>query len=221
MIVFLVFCLAMFFVLYFTVGVALSDFNKRQSRLNKDYNYEGKYELVSAGSADKDYNEAFICIKGSYFEHEGEKIDANKYKLLVVDGNSMSRFGIKNSDIVFVDEYKDSFYKESPVLVLNVTPNGENKIKYKLRKAIDFYDCTELFDVWVKNHPELNAGELYEKYEKEHAKIEECKRSGCRLLVSETTKDGKPYYSFHPESRIYGKVKYKIPEETVKIIEKR
>ncbi|MDR1593669.1 MAG: hypothetical protein LBS43_04175, partial [Prevotellaceae bacterium] len=116
--------------------------------------------------------------------------------------------------------------KDDTIFVLKIDNNdATNKIEYKLRRAIDFYDCIyenkDAFDIWVRNHPELNKDKLYEKYEKEYAKIEECKRFRCRLLVSETTRDGKPYYSFHPEKCIYGKVRYKVPKETVKIIEKR
>jgi hypothetical protein len=129
--------------------------------------------------------------------------------------------------MVYVDTEDISLSSDMNIFfVLKINKWGSvNKIEYKLRKAIDFYHCIyenrEAFNIWIKNHPELNAGELYEKYEKEYAKIEECKRIGCRLLISETTKDGKPYYSFHPESYIYGKVKNKIPKERIKIIEKR
>jgi hypothetical protein len=225
MVIFLCLCLVMFFVLYFTVGKALFNFNRKLSKLNKDYNYESTYELVSAGSVGKEWGEAVVCIKGSFFEHNGEGINIDKYTVMVVDGNSMNGFEIKDGDVVFVDEDKNLFYKESPIFVLNVNRDNKNKIKYKLRKAIDFYDCShenrDTFDTWIKNHPELNANMLYEKYETEYAKIEECRRLGCRLLISETTRKGSPYYSFHPENYIYGKVKYKIPKETVKIIEKR
>jgi hypothetical protein len=223
--IFVFFCSVMFFVLYFTVGKALSNFNKKLSKLNSDYNYESKYELVSAGSIEKKCSEAVVCIKGSFFEHNGENIDADKYTAMVVDGNSMNRFNIKDGDLVFVDNDKNLSYREFPIFVLNVTRDMKNSIKYKLRKAIDFYDCSyagkDTFDTWIKNHPELNASKLREKYESEKAKIEECKRLGCRLLISETTREGDSYYSFHPESYIYGKVKYRIPKETVEIIEKR
>jgi hypothetical protein len=133
----------------------------------------------------------------------------------------------KDGEMVFVDTEDTSLSRDMNIFfVLKINKWGNaHKIEYKLRKVIDFYDCIyenrEAFDIWVKNHPELNADELYEKYEKEYAKIGECKRLGCRLLTSETTKDVKPYYSFHPESYIYGKVKNTIPKETVKIIEKR
>jgi hypothetical protein len=222
----IVFCLAIVFILYFTYGKAFSDFNAQlKEEENKDRNKA--FKLVSAGSAEKSFNKAAISLEGSSFVHNGEKVNADRYTIMVVDGNSMSRFGIEDGGIVFVDEEDISLSRTKDTFFVLKIDNWDsaNKIEYKLRKAIDFYDCIHedraTFSVWVKNHPELNAGELYEKYEEEHAKIEECKRSGCRLLVSETTKDGKPYYSFHPENRIYGKVKYKIPEETVKIIEKR
>jgi hypothetical protein len=223
----IVFCLAIAFILYFTVGASLSDFHRQLSQLQSDEIYGNIHKLVSAGSAEKTYKEAVVRIEGGSFVNNGEKVNADRYTIMVVDGNSMSRFGIEDGGIVFVDEEDISLSRtKDTFFVLKIDNWGSaNKIEYKLRKAIDFYDCIcedrAIFDVWVKNHPELNAGELYEKYEKEYAKIEECKRFRCRLLVSETTRDGKPYYSFHPEKYIYGKVKYKIPKEKVKIIEKR
>jgi hypothetical protein len=215
------FCLAIFFVLYFTIGEVQKDL---KSKLNRYKNIELK--LVSAGSTGKAYSEALVSINGSSFAYNGEKINADRYKFMVVDGFSMSRFGIKNGAVVLVDDDKSLSSKKDTVFVLNIfNLDKSNQIEYKLRKAIGFYDCRyeneDTFNAWIKNHPESDEKKLYEKYKGEKWKIDECKRLGCRLLISETTKDGKPYYSFHPETCIYGKVKYKIPKETVKIIEKR
>ncbi|MDR2651587.1 MAG: hypothetical protein LBC68_04650 [Prevotellaceae bacterium] len=220
-VVFICFCVAMFLTLYFTYGKVHRNL---KARLNKYKNVA--FKLVSAGSVAKDFNEAVVYIKASSFSHDGESINADKYTFMVVDGNSMERFGVKDGMVVMVDDDKSLSSKDDTIFVLKINNhNNTNKIEYKLRRAIDFYDCIyenrEAFDIWVKNHPELDADELYEKYEKEYTKIDECKRFRCRLLVSETTRDGKPYYSFHPEKCIYGKVKYKIPRETVKILEKR
>jgi hypothetical protein len=214
----------MAFMLYFTLGRAISYFN---AQVRADENSKNAHKLVSAGSAEKKCREAVVRVKGDFFEHNGEKMNTDKYTLMVVDGNSMDRFGIEDGEIVFVDDDDISLSRNrNTFFVLKIENWGSiNKIEYKLRRAIDFYDCIyesrEAFDIWVKNHPELNADELHKKYEKEYAKIEECKRIGCRLLISETTRDDKPYYSFHPESYIYGKVKHKIPKESVNIIEKR
>jgi hypothetical protein len=220
----IVICLAMAFILYITLGRAISDFN---ARLQADEDYKKVFKLVSAGSAEKNFNKAVVSLESSFLKHDGEKVDVDREIFMVVDGSSMDRFGVKDGEIVSVDDEDISLSrKRNTFFVLKIGNwSSANKIEYKLRRAIDFYNCIyenrEAFNIWVKNHPELNADELYEKYEKEYAKIEECKRYGCRLLVSETTRNGKPYYSFHPESYIYGKVKYKIPKETVKIIEKR
>jgi hypothetical protein len=213
-------CVVLFFILYYTEGAVLSDLKAKR---NKYRNIALK--LVSAGSVDKEYSTAIVCIDGSFFAHE--RINADNYTLMVVDGTSMDRFGIKDGSVILVDNDKSFSYNSGDtvfVLKINKQENG-NKIEYKLRRAIDFYHCNyeskDTFDTWIKNHPELNASKLRDKYESEQAKIEECKRLGCRLLISETTRDGDSYYSFHPESYIYGKVKYRIPKETVEIIEKR
>jgi hypothetical protein len=210
----------MIFILYFTVGKALSDFN---AKINRYKNINLK--LVSAGSIGKAYSEALVSIDGSSFAHNGEKINADKYTFMVVDGFSMSRFGIKNGAVVLVDDDKSMSSKKDTIFVLNILNLDEsNQIEYKLRKATGFYDCRyeneDTFNAWIKNHPESDEKKLYEKYKEEKWKIDECKRLGCRLLISETTKDGKPYYSFHPESYIYGKVQHVLPEKIVKIIKK-
>jgi hypothetical protein len=215
-------CLILFSVLLYTERTISSDLKEKRNRYKNI-----ALKLVSAGSINKTSNEAIVYIGAYMFEHNGIRIDASKYAFMVVDGNSMDRFGIKDGTVVLVDDDKGiSSNNEDTVFVIRINnqDNG-NRIEYKLRRAIDFYHCNyenrDTFDTWIKNHPELNANMLYEKYETEYAKIEECRRLGCRLLISETTRGGSPYYSFHPENYIYGKVKYKIPKETVKIIEKR
>jgi hypothetical protein len=214
-------CLILISILYFTIGRVHADIKAKLDRYKNV-----AFKLASAGSVEKNFSEAVVYIGKSFFVHDGERIDTDKYIFMVVDGISMDRFGVKDGTVVLVDDDKSLSYKDDTVFVMRIdNRDGNNKIEYKLRRAIGFYDCIyedrKTFDIWVKNHPKLNAEELHRKYETEYAKIEECKRLGCRLLISETTKDGSPYYSFHPESYIYGKVKYKIPKETVKIIEKR
>jgi hypothetical protein len=219
--VFLFFCFAMFFVFYFTIGEVHADLKTKLSRYKNV-----AFKLVSAGSVEKKFSEACISINAAFFKHDGERINADKYTFMVVDGNSMDSYGIKDGAVVVIEDDKSLSYGEDTIFVLKINNrDDENNIENKLRRAIDFYYCTceskETFDAWIKNHPGIDAEKLYEKYKTEYAKIEECKRLGCRLLISETTKEGSPYYSFHPESYIYGKVKYQIPKETVKIIEKR
>jgi hypothetical protein len=225
MVVFFLFSLIIAFILYFTVGTVLSDLRKRRLKLSK--NYQNVLKLVSAGSPEKAYSEANVCLQGSYFvetDREEEEIDENKYELLVVDGNSMSRFGIKDGQIIFVD--CEEISHKYPIFVLrNIVSDKENNIKYKLRKFIDFYDCIDdsprKFNVWIENHPELDAEKLNIRYNEEKEVIAECNRLECRLLISETTRKGESYYSFHPENRIYGAVKYILPKNKVEVIEKR
>jgi hypothetical protein len=134
----------------------------------------------------------------------------------------MRRFGIESGDIVLVKEGKNFPITENSIFVINVYPRERGKIEYKLRKPIDFYDCrdgsTENFETWIEKHPWLDAEKL--KHINIKDKIDECKRLGCRLLVSETTRNRKVHYSFYPEDRIFGQVEHIIQNENVKIIEK-
>jgi hypothetical protein len=189
-----------------------------------------KYKLVSAGSIKK-RKEAVVWLSKEYKRKsvvlDGQTIDKSEYTLFVVDGKSMRKFGIESGDVVFVTEDKNPPITETSIFVLNVYPKQRGKIEYKLRKPIDFYDCqddsADKFDAWIAKHPELNADKCNQLYADAEVKrkVAECKRLGCRLLVSETTRNRKAHYSFHPENRIFGKVEYLIPNDNVEIIEKK
>ncbi|MDR1130028.1 MAG: hypothetical protein LBK96_03490 [Prevotellaceae bacterium] len=185
-----------------------------------------KYKLVSAGSIKK-HKEAVVWLKKEYegesFELDGETIDKNQYVYFVVDGKSMRRFGIESGDLVLVKkDEKDLSITETSIFVIKVYPPKRNKIEYKLRKPIDFYDCRDdseqKFETWIKEH-RLDSEKL--KHADIREKVDDCKRRGCRLLVSETTRKRKVHYSFHPEDRIFGQVEHVIQNENVEIIEKR
>jgi hypothetical protein len=198
----------------------LADMKKREKSLSE------KYKLVSAGSIKK-HKEAFVWLKEEYeeesFELDGKTVNKNEYTSFVVDGKSMRKFGIESGDIVLVKEDNNPAITETSIFVINVFPRKRNKIEYKLRKPIDFYDyqddSEEKFKSWIEKHPRLDAEKL--KYADIGEKIDECKRLGCRLLVSETTRNRKVHYSYHPENRIFGMVEHVIQNENVKIIEKR
>lgn len=188
-----------------------------------------KYQLVSAGSIKK-CREAFIWLKDEYekesFVLDGETVNKSDYTSFVVDGKSMRKFGVESGDVVLVHKEEHPSITDTSIFVLNVFPRERGRVKYKLRKPIDFYDCQndseEKFMGWVKEHPELDAKKLQEIYSTDvSSKIAECKRLGCRLLVSETTRKGKIHYSFHPENRIFGTVEHVILNENVEIIEKK
>jgi hypothetical protein len=188
-----------------------------------------KYKLVSAGSVKK-HNEAFIRFNREYVREslvlDSKGINKDDYTSFVVDGKSMRKFGVENGDIVLVAKENNLSVTDTSIFVLSVYPKQRNKIEYKLRKPIDFYDCQddseEKFADWIGKHPELDAERLNGIYNTEiRGKIAECKRLGCRLLVSETTRKRKVHYSFHPENRIFGTVEYVIQNENVEIIEKR
>ncbi|MDR1887200.1 MAG: hypothetical protein LBQ70_04720 [Prevotellaceae bacterium] len=196
-----------------------------------------KYKIASAGSIKK-HAEAVVWLKGEYFVMDGEKIKEDQYEFFVVDGDSMDKFGVKSGDMVVVNEdEKDISDSETSILVLKVHPLERNQTKYKLRKLIGLYDCRddngEKFRIWIEEKKYAsnieNPEELSNRYIEEDCrkKIEECNCLGCRLLVSKTIRKSKIlrkskiHYSFHPENSIFGRVKYILPKENVKIIEKR
>ncbi|MDR2476029.1 MAG: hypothetical protein LBD45_09265 [Bacteroidales bacterium] len=194
-----------------------------------------KISLVSAGSIEKEKREANVCILGASFQINNENINHDLYRHFIVDGRSMNKFDIRNGDMVFVDnEYTEAelFDKKDAIVVFRIEPEGQNKIEYKLRKFIGFYDFNKTPDIqkWVKeNHPELNFRELKTKLEekKTKEKIRECIDKNSRLVLSETTRKKNwlspkrnVCYSFHPESSMVGKVRYQVPKEYVYIVNK-
>jgi hypothetical protein len=209
---------------YFTTKEIVSEMREVEKKLGV------KYKLVSAGSIKK-RKTAVVWLKDGCEEEsfvlDGESINKSDYITFVVDGKSMRKFGIESGDVVFVTEDKNPPITETSIFVLNVYPKQRGKIEYKLRKPIDFYDCqddsADKFDAWIAKHPELNADKCKQLYADAEVKrkVAECKRLGCRLLVSETTRKRKAHYSFHPENRIFGKVEYLIPNDNVEIIEKK
>jgi len=196
---------------------------------------KGTYPLVSAGSIDKNKREANVSIFGTEFNANEKRIDVEQYKKLLVDGWSMKKFGIRNGDIVFVNEqYKKEELSETTnsIIVFKVKPKGQNRIEYKLRKFIDFYDFSKYddFKEWIEeNHADLDKEKLMSKYGEKSTgeKKKECINSNSRLVLSETRRRGawyhlrkSTYYSLHPESRIIGNVEHKIPREKIYILNK-
>jgi hypothetical protein len=210
--------------MYFTTKSLLSKMKEVEKSLGV------KYKLVSAGSMKK-RKEAYVWLPKTFREEsfvlDGKTIDKSKYTPFVVDGKSMQRFGIENGDIVLVDERKNPPVTETSIFVLNVFPPKRGKIEYKLRKPIGLYDCRDFseenFRNWAEEHSWLDTGNLKQDFVNTdiREKIDECKRHKCNLLVSETTRKGKIYYSFHPADRIFGTVEHVIENENIEIIEKR
>lgn len=215
--------------------------------------------LVAAGSNAKDRNEANIAILGAGFNvnrveggevKRGEEL-YNSHKKMLVDGRSMREFGIKNGDLVLIDEQKKEEFLEgtNSIIVLRVPKENLGKaeftfkkkvtkryIEYKLRKFIDFIDCSDFKTVddckeWIgKNY--LNVKKQWDEEDKEDRKneikentenkISECIKERSKLVLSESRKRSdrwyrrrKVHYSLHPADRIIGRVEYKIPRERV------
>jgi hypothetical protein len=210
--------------MYFTTVEILDKMKEVEKKLGV------KFQLVSAGSIKK-CKVAVVWLKDEYtkdsFVLDGVTVNKNEYASFVVDGMSMRKMGIESNDIVLVRKEEHLPVGEGSIFVLKVYPPRRNKVGYKLRKPIDFYDCQngdeETFMAWAERHPELDIEELKREYTDTElrAKIADCQRLGCRLLVSETTRKGKIHYSLHPESRIFGKVEHVIQNDSVEIIEKK
>jgi len=166
-----------------------------------DNNERHTYSLVTAGGDDKDKKQANISILGKGFHINGERIEESSYEKMVVHGNSMRKFKIKNGDIVLVDEQykKEDLSKDSDsIIVFKVSEEKLGKkiqckrripfifnrkpkirrIEYRLRKFIDFVDPRDIqtesdFQKWIKEkHSDLKEKLLIAKYHEEDNKKE-------------------------------------------------
>lgn len=184
--------------------------------------------LVSAGSVYKDKSKANVSLLGAINEN------TDMYDRMLVDGNSMKEFGIQTGDMVFVDrnfKNEELSAKTNSIIAFTIQPKQGMKIEYKLRKFIDFYDTLngQNFKQWLAvNHSNLDQKEAWIDKETGKDKREfEVPAGNSRFVLSETRiKKGwwdykrRPHYSIHSEDRMIGRVQYKIPGESVYILNK-
>jgi hypothetical protein len=202
-----------------------------------DSRLKGEFLLVSAGSTDKNKRAANLCLSGNIID----RID--EFDKLLVDGNSMKKFGIQSGDMVLVNKNynKDELSAQTnAIITLKIQPKSGQKIEYKIRKFIDFYDFNQEpdFNKWLEDHHPVLAKDKSAWEDKKTGKDkrkemedylkELIKDDGytSRLVLSETSLKKRWYlprivhYSIHSESLITGKVQYKIPGSRVYVLNK-
>jgi hypothetical protein len=147
------------------------------------------------------------------------KINPANYQKYIVAGNSMVIAGIREDDLVLVDEITDyKNIKADNVIALKYEIDND-KSALKLRKKIACIDYQENFDEWFNNlikHYTIQADKEYikEKYDKcikkYHYLINDTRN--ITFLFSSTfhIEENRIDYSFHPAEFLFGVVKYVI-----------
>ena len=156
---------------------------------------------ATASAVNKKNNIATVLFPFKELVNEtGESVNfGDDYFKVVASGKSMVKFGIKDKSLLYVkksDSKNLDLTKKNLFLILRVNENDLDKIQYKIRKFVGFYDCSQgdSSDNFEKCLVALNITEekrsiLLKKYENEHEKmkIRECVENKMRLVISETT----------------------------------
>ncbi|MDR0680967.1 MAG: hypothetical protein LBG15_03820 [Dysgonamonadaceae bacterium] len=183
-----------------------------------------KYKVIFAGKRNN-YEGATIksakdISKLAITDQLENKVNSADYQKYIVVGNSMLIAGIREDDLVLVDD-KVIDYK-------NIKANNVIAIKYdidndesdlKLRKKIACIDFQENFDEWFNNltkHYTIQADKEYikEKYNKcieKHISLINDNKNVTFLFSSTFHTDKNEIdYSFHPAKSLFGVIKYVI-----------
>ena len=190
----------------------------RRKSVRKTYtrSFYGETYAGSAGNWNKEIKLADFEINGNVFTDGKIPIDMNNYIPILVCGNSMENNGINDGDVVFVQKCKANDIKTNDVIL--VINKSEEKIHYKLRKFINFFDGVNTEEFIQANNLD---GEIFKEcYNTTKQKTDETKEM---RIVSETfvgPNDDKKHYSFHSDDLVEGVVKYSVPKEDVNVIRK-
>lgn len=184
-----------------------------------------EYKTVSAGSASKmtDPQVRARNLHKLKYRYKNRNVSSEGRDFFVVDGDSMAKWGINDSDAVLVSrishEKRDKI-QGSPVLVFNIDRPGGNgnadHIEYKLRKFIGYISNFPELKEWLnkKSYSESMKSEVLKKYEDCVSKYE---GENEVLVMSVTVLDNNEFgFSFHPLRFLYGEVQYIVNSNTVR-----
>ena len=161
--------------------------------------------MATASAVNKKNNVATVLYpfskKKKLAEESGNSINfGDDYFKVIVYGKSMVKFGIKDKSLLYVkksDSKNLDLKKKNLFLILRVDCNNPDiKIKYKIRKFVGFYDCSQEDSLgnFEKCLDSLHIAKekrsvLLKKYENEYEKekIQQCIKEKVRIVISETT----------------------------------
>ena len=189
-------------------------------------------KLVSAGSANEKRNRAKVIVPNAKFVANGEEIDITPYQQLLVDGNSMKNFGIKNNDVVLVSsDNRIDEPEKKPVIVIKVLPEKNKKIEYKLRKFVEYNNFNSItdFEEWLNSKKVIlgyNVSDFRKKRTEEIENIIRQSGSSNSIVISLTMVREKlfwkrtPHLSVHLADDVFGTVKYRVPRENINVLQR-
>lgn len=175
-----------------------------------------KYFMVPNVAAGRSENHCRFSVSNSYanvIDKNGNNISIINLQRMKVAGNSMSKFGINNGDLIFVSKYSN--VDDSSIIVFKVKEDFY-KSQYKLRKVLHTFlvedvnhiDIRRLFDGC--NNVDIDYTVFSSDIQK---RIDELKKSnklinGQYVVTTSMNTDKSFHYSMHHVNTIYGQAKY-------------
>lgn len=177
----------------------------------------GGVQFVKAGKVDD------FCLRYALVTHAnmkkirvaGIEVDVSALLMYLVHGNSMSQFGVRNGQRVFVEKISNGMRNgitTHPMLMFNIVGMGKWQSQYKLRKFISYIEMgTPNWDEVYESNKEyitaLTRDAFVAAMQRKQEKVDlEHERHILSVTYNEHSRALE--YSLHPVSSLFGVVKY-------------
>lgn len=201
------YCIAIVLLLLFSAMIAVRGFRVGST--------------IKAGKVDK------FCFRiglyerhdTNYIEVDGQTVKVTDYEHFIVRGNSMSDFGIRDGQEVYVRPYSADeklTINTYPIIAFEIINPVFLDSRYKLRKFVSYIDLSsvnweEVYEA-KKNRirPDVSKHDFIEMCTTKASKYSEKDRGDNNFVLSETYDEEckKHLYSLHPVNTIHAAVKY-------------
>lgn len=202
-----VYCIAIVLLLLFSAMIAVRGFRVGST--------------IKAGKVDK------FCLRvGLYGRHDtdfievdGQTVKVTDYEHFIVRGNSMSDFGIRDGQEVYVRPYSADeklMIRTYPIIAFDIIKPVFLDSRYKLRKFVCYIDLSSVDweEVYERKKdrikPDVSKHDFIEMCTAKASKYREKDRGNNKFVLSETYDEEckKHLYSLHPVNTIHAAVKY-------------
>ena len=167
---------------------------------------------IKGGSASTKCKRWGVFNASETLMHGDNIIDTSGLKRFIVNGNSMSRYGIKDKMAVYIEKYHE--ITDYPIIAFSIK-SGYFDAQYKLRKFVQYIDDTlnvDWSDIYENNKDYMRIPKEAFITEMKN-RVDVLKRNGDvdgRFILSYThkEKENQDHYSLHNEKNAIGIVKY-------------
>jgi hypothetical protein len=177
--------------------------------------YEKKQIIDVATAGDNDHisvKEKTLICENEMYKFENEIINPDDYFLVAIEGESMKSEGIYQDDIAFVkriDNDKDKLnIEKGRIIVLKKRIITQNTCDYKVRKSIGYVDYSTDIDKWMTDNGIIDIDDFKTSLDKSISQLKPNNDENFSFICSQTERDNKWHYSFHPYFLTIGTVEF-------------